>query len=256
MEMVQGQCYEPSFKVSAEDGWYADPDFFEATPSGSLKWLPLSGKYRVEADLNARSLMAFPEDSPLDHSGQGALYVNGPRRSIGKPCFFLDDEWLPAQAMPMAEVEDGLYRLTVTVGEQLNDEHTDFAFFTSPQMETPFVTQAGSHFRLAMNEEESDQFFALGTGTNGHADGHLYKRHFFFRLTKGDRYVMTVDLRNGTDQGILTIKKSDGTADGVRNPLVPLDTETGNVYDMNGRRVWGKPQKGVYIRQGKKTLVK
>ena len=54
----------------------------------------------------------------------------------------------------------------------------------------------------------------------------------------------------------LTIKKSDGTADGVRNPLVPLDTETGNVYDMNGRRVWGKPQKGVYIRQGKKTLVK
>lgn len=256
MEMVQGQCYEPSFKVSAEDGWYADPDFFEATPSGSLKWLPLSGKYRVEADLDARALMAFPEASPLDHSGQGALYVNGPRRSIGKPCFFLDDEWLPAQAMPMAEVEDGLYRLTVTVGEQLNDEHTDFAFFTSPQMETPFVTQAGSHFRLAMNEEESDQFFALGTGTNGHADGHLYKRHFFFRLTKGDRYVMTVDLRNGTDQGILTIKKSDGTADGVRNPLVPLDTETGNVYDMNGRRVWGKPQKGVYIRQGKKTLVK
>lgn len=252
-EMVQGRKYVPDFDVT-DGSWYADPDFFEVETDGSLRWLPLNGRYRIEADLYARTLMAFPEMPPMDNSGQGALYINGPRKSIGKPCFFLNDEWLPQNAMPMAEVEDGLYRITLTVGEQLNDEYTDFAFFTSPQMETPFLTQDSSPFRITFNEAESDQFFTLGKGTGGKEDGHVYKRHFFFRLTKGDRYVVIADLRKGADQGVLTIRKADGTADGVVVPTA--ENRTNGLFDMSGRRIWGKPRKGIYIWQGKKTFVR
>lgn len=254
-DMVQGQSYATSLGVTADHNWYADPDFFKLTDDNRLQWLPLSGTYRIEADISSQSLTATPQSGPMNTDGQGTVYVNGPRKSIGKPSFFLDDKWLPEQAMPMAEVEDGLYQMTVTVGEQLNDQSTDFAFFTSPQMDTPFVTQTGSSFRITLNEEESDQYFALGNGTNGHDDGHVYKRHFFFRLTKGDRYAITIDLRKGTDQGILTIKKAGGTADGITSPSQGAQGQDG-IYDLNGRSMPEEPQKGIYIRKGKKTLIR
>lgn len=63
-------------------------------------------------------------------------------------------------------------------------------------------------------------------------------------------YTMTVDMRNSTFR--LTAKTPSGiggvaeAGDGAQQPL----------YDLAGRRVGGKPAPGIYVQQGKKTVVK
>jgi hypothetical protein len=46
------------------------------------------------------------------------------------------------------------------------------------------------------------------------------------------------------------------SASGIRSAETNKISETDACYDLNGRRIKGVPQKGVYIQNGRKVVVK
>lgn len=102
-------------------------------------------------------------------------------------------------------------------------------------------------------EEDGYKFYMLSTNTAGKVGFYLYEEG-------GERIV------NGAHKAFLRVeKKSDGSnadfyllfneADGIDNAAI--DTENGNeVYTISGMRVNGQLQKGVYIMNGKKVIIK
>lgn len=252
-QLEQGQQMDTDLALTqgeglAETDWYVDPDFFSLTPQGQLVWLPISGNYRIEADLVAHTLTA----APADDSAQSTIYVNAPRRALGKPFYGGSDEWLSHQAMPMAQTEQGIFRFTFVTGHEFNPQHTSFAFFASPAIEDLFVTAQGAPYRLTLDTKASDPFFALGRGTGGHADGHVYQSHFFMRLTPEQAYSAIVDLRQGPAQGILRIARADQLPSAISHPHT--DKATAPAYDLQGRPLPHPAPRGISVEQGRKVL--
>ena len=110
--------------------WHIAPDFFWYDDAdASLTVLPVDGRYEVEIDKAARTLLAAPVADDLTDDGQGNIYVCGPAGSVGRVFYYPGAETLPENAFAMAEVKDGIYEYTFAIGEQLNDEAIDFAFY-------------------------------------------------------------------------------------------------------------------------------
>ena len=59
--------------------WHIAPDFFWYDDAdASLTVLPVDGRYEVEIDKAARTLLAAPVADDLTDDGQGNIYVCGP----------------------------------------------------------------------------------------------------------------------------------------------------------------------------------
>ena len=248
MDLEQNQTLTTSFLGEDLSQWYVDPDFLGVSSDGSIQLRALSGTYTLVADLNERSLLVEPRYELLNADGQGNLYIIGATRSQGKPYFVSGSDWSLERAIPMAEVSDGIYQATLTVGQQLAPSDIEFGIYGSNEQWTPqFMGRSGSTYRLTCN----NLTFGIGTGLMSWNDGTIYKRSST-PLVEGHTYRFTVDLTRGVASGVLTVERVETT--GVY--AIPASDSAGSVeavYDLGGRRL-GEPRPGVNIVNGRKEL--
>ena len=57
-------------------------------------------------------------------------------------------------------------------------------------------------------------------------------------------------------RGFIGFGGDDENTTGIALPEASHDGEDGEVFDLNGRRISGQPQKGIYLKNGKKFVIK
>lgn len=248
IDLEKGEKYATNFLAADLTDWYVDPDFFVADEEGNLTLKGQSASYLIRADVHQRSLTAIPSLSTLNESAQGGVYLIGPGSSVGKPFYTGGTEFMLENALPLAEVQDKIYQITFTVGEQLNPDFVDFAFYGSNvSWEPMFLGSEGSTYYLT----SSNSYFRVGYGRLGHADGHIYVPSPL-RLKEGETYRLTLDLSQGISAGLLTTEKQTptGISSVTHTPLATV------LHNLHGQRVENPKRAGIYILNGKKVLLR
>jgi hypothetical protein len=165
-----------------------------------LTFLPISGRYRVTANLISNWLrveaMSGSNYATLQPDGTGAIWVIGDQ--VGKPSYTANHVgWTPANGLCMAPVGDKKYQLTLVAGETVNPEEINFKFFHQKDW--------GGEFSSQSLTTDSDIVF-VGDGSNGRDNGNL-GLVTGTTLEIGATYVFTIDLSAGVDNGVLTVVK-------------------------------------------------
>ena len=250
IEATHLECFTQNF-IDNPEVWHIAPDFFWYDDlDETLTFLPISGTYEVEIDLTARTLLAAP--SPSGEGWGEAIYICGPANSVGRLFYYPSTETLPENAFAMAEMQDGLYQYTFAIGEQLNDDAIDFAFYLKSDLSEKFSSKSTADYYLTYDTSHSGSLFGLGRGASGHADGHIYKRQAYRKLEPGSRWTAVVDIRNGLKGAPVYVKEAE-SPDGLNDNLNDNLNVNKGIYDLLGRKVL-HPQKGIYIKDGKKII--
>ena len=261
VQVRQGERLAQNF-IDNPEVWHIAPDFFWYNGAdGTLTFLPIGGTYEVEIDLAARTLLALP----LGGDGGGpSVFIAGPARSVGRVFYYPGTETLAENAIAMAEVEDGVFQYTFTVGEQLNDDAVDFAFYLNSDLSEMFSSRTTADRYLVYDQSLGSSYFALGRGTAGHPDGHIYKRTISRHLEPGSRWTAVVDIRSGLKGGSVYIREAvpTGIGDALRLRDKGQMINEGAIYNLAGQRVSveallrrGSGDGGrIYIVNGKKFL--
>ena len=180
--------------------WWIDTDFFNEQETGRYTFAPITGRYRITANLplNYFRVEVLDGDSPatLNEDGTGTIWIIG--EHIGKPSI-ADREvgWEPSRALSMAPIGDKKYQITVVAGETINAEEINFKFFHQKDW--------GGEFGSEALITSSDIIF-IGDGDNGRDNGNLGILPDM-SLEVGATYVLVVDVSAGIDAAVLTVTK-------------------------------------------------
>ena len=180
--------------------WWIDPDFFVKKGDGLYDFVPITGKYRISANLTKQYFKVEVLDgssvASLKADGTGAIWIIGER--VGKPSVATQEVgWEPSRALCMAPVGNKKYQLTVVGGETIRTDEINFKFFHQKGW--------GGEFGSAAITTTSDIIF-IGDGTNGRDSGNLGIVPGV-TLETGATYVFTVDVSAGIDKAVLTVVK-------------------------------------------------
>lgn len=180
--------------------WWIDPDFFVKKGDGLYDFVPITGKYRISANLTKQYFKVEVLDgssvASLKADGTGAIWIIGER--VGKPSVATQEVgWEPSRALCMAPVGNKKYQLTVVGGETIRTDEINFKFFHQKGW--------GGEFGSAAITTTSDIIF-IGDGTNGRDNGNLGIVSGA-TLETGATYVFTVDVSAGIDKAVLTVVK-------------------------------------------------
>ena len=256
----QGECLAQNF-IDNPEQWHIAPDFFWYDEANqTLTFLPVSGTYDIEIDKVARTLLALP----VKGEGEESIYICGPAKSIGRVFFYPGTETLPENAIAMAEMEKGLYQYTFVAGVQLNDAAIDFAFYLKRDLSEMFSSKTTEERYLSYDQTLGSNWFALGKGISGHADGHIYKRLNYRHLEDGSLWTVVVDVRSGLQGGTCYVKEAEDPTGIISVPFSREEKETlngkssnGKCFDLTGRQIVNrKLHKGITLTSGRKVLKK
>ena len=245
IEAKQWECLVQNF-IDNPEQWHIAPDFFWYDASdGTLTFLPIDGTYDVEIDFAARTLLCAP--SPMEEGWGETIYICGPAKSVGRVFYYPGTETLPENAFAMAEVEEGVYQYTLAIGEQLNDDALDFAFYLKSDLSEMFSGKVTAACYLSYDTSRGSNLFAMGKGVLGHADGHIYKRQASLHLEPGSLWTAVVDIRDGLKGGAVYIKEWEEPTAIKTTDNSQQSTDNGtSLYDLSGRKV-SHLKKGIYI---------
>ncbi|MBQ8502312.1 MAG: DUF5125 domain-containing protein [Bacteroides sp.] len=182
--------------------WWIDPDFFEKNDDGTLKFLPISGTYRITANYKHSWLIvesiSGSDLATLQEDGSGALWIKG--NGIGKPSYTANQVgWDEHKGLCMSQIEAKKYQVTVTAGRQINAGSIDFKFFHQNGW--------GGEFGGDVLTTNSDVvMIGLGKDVNGVDNGNLALVEGK-TLDMGGVYRFTVDLTAGSSAAVLTVEK-------------------------------------------------
>jgi hypothetical protein len=253
--LTQGATYEATGATAfGADDWYYDPDFFTKTSDGKYTFNAVSGNYAVVANFDLYYFKVFA----IDDSGNPATYdtATGLKEvwelggnGIGKPSYATNSAgwWTDLRyCNALAQVKDKVYQLTLTVGKQLKGGDVNFKFFGQPGWGTEFNNDGASgHLPLTL-QGNAASLFKIDGGNIKLADGTT-------SLTDGDTYVFTFDCTNLTS-GVLSVDKAAAT--GINSVEAQQPVQSDNYYTISGVRVSKPAQRGIYIHNGKKMVVK
>lgn len=197
MKLTQGQALNPSGFPNFAD-WWIDPDFFKKETDGSLTFLPVSGSYRIIADMQMQYFRVYLLDgnnaATLNSDGSGAVWVIG--ANIGKPSVGSNEVgWTTENALCMAPMGNNIYKITLVGGQTISTDAINFKFFHQMGW--------GGEFGGDVLTSTSD-IVKVGTGSDGHDNGNLYLADGK-TLETNHVYVFTVDLSAGTTAGVLSV---------------------------------------------------
>ncbi len=211
------------------DEWTIDADYFKKQDSGELEFLPISGSYRIIANLKLKYFFVYAlsagEAATLQSDGTGALWIIG--EGIGKPSLAAKEVgWTTENALCMSQLEAKKYQITVVAGRSVKAESINFKFFHQQGW--------GGEFSGADLTSLSD-IVGVGTGTDGHDNGNLYLRDGQ-TLAVGHIYKFVVDLTAGissatlsvTDEGEQPIEVKTLTFGGAK-----MESADGELYTVN-----------------------
>lgn len=249
IEVGQQECLSQNFIENPEE-WHIAPDFFWYNPSTEmLTFLPIGGTYEIEIDKAARTLLALPKKESGEET---CLYICGPANSVGRVFYYPSTETLAENAIAMAEVEEGLYEYTFAVGEQLNDDALDFAFYLKSDLSEMFSGKSSAEYYLVYDTSKGSSLFALGKGSSGHADGHIYRRQTYKHLEAGSLWTVVVDIRGGLKGGSVYVKEWEAPTGirGIKEQNMKDSKDIRNLndacYDLSGRSV-ANMRRGIHL---------
>ncbi len=193
----------------ASSNWYYDPDFFTSNGDGTYKFNAVTGTYHIVAnfDQNGIRMWATADNNPatLQADGTGAVWIIG-SDGVYKPAysFASGHNWWTGvdYNLCLAQVNNKVYQVTLTIGKQLNPASVNFKFFGQPNWGLEFGGKEGSAYRITGNPVP----FLIGDGTNGHDNGNIYLINGA-TVNNGDTYVLTFDLSADPKNAVLTVTK-------------------------------------------------
>lgn len=201
-EFTQGQTIEVTGIVDY-DSWWIDPDFFTKNDDGTLTFLPVSGKYRVTANMDKKYFKCEAMDgddlAALQSDGTGAIWAIG--QDIGKPNNVNAASWDPENGgLCLSQITAKHYQLTLVAGTNINTTGINFKFF--------YQKTWGSEFDGSTNLTTTSDFIIVGQGSdvNGVGDGNIALVDGV-TLEDGATYVFTIDVSAGIDAAVLTVEK-------------------------------------------------
>ncbi|MDH6358840.1 DUF5125 domain-containing protein [Parabacteroides sp. PF5-9] len=199
LELTQGE--ELTIEgISGIENWWIDADFIEEKSEGVYNFVPITGKYRIAANLTKQyfkvEVLSGNSLATLQEDGTGAIWVIG--EGVGKPDIATSQVgWTPGNALCMSPIADKIYQLTVVGGETVNTDAINFKFFHQKDW--------GGELTHEFMTTNSNLIF-IGDGENGLDPGNLGLLPDV-TLEEGATYVFTVDVTAGIDKAVLTVVK-------------------------------------------------
>lgn len=199
VELTQGQEIIVDGLEDIAD-WWIDADYFIQKEVGLYNFAPISGKYRIMANIPMQyfRIEVLDGNSPasLKEDGTGAVWVIG--EHVGKPSVESRQVgWEPSRALCMAPIGNKKYQLTVVGGETIRTDNINFKFFHQKGW--------GGEFGGNAISTSSDIVF-IGDGANGRDSGNLGLLPDV-TLETGATYLFVVDLSAGNQAAVLTVTK-------------------------------------------------
>ena len=186
--------------LSDLDEWWIDVDYLKEVSTGLYNFVPISGRYRINANLKYKyfEIKKLDGNQPakLSEDGTGAIWIIGEK--IGKPS--VDERevgWDTSKAICMSPIGSKKYQLTVVGGETVRTDNINFKFFHQNDW--------GGEFSSETLSTDSDIIF-IGDGENGRDNGNLGIVEGK-QLEEGATYVFVVDVSAGINKGVLTVTK-------------------------------------------------
>ena len=187
--------------------WYVDPDFLKDNGDGTYTFLCISGQYAIKAYTDYQYVQVYPvndEGKPatMQADGTGSIWVIG-SDCVNKPflssannkSWWTDPDWDQC----MAPIAKGVYRITLTVGQQLAATGVNFKFFGQPTWGIEFNGQGGDY-----HLDSDNDWFRVNAADSD--NGNIFLKDGV-TLTEGDTFVFTIDLTAGVANGVLTVEK-------------------------------------------------
>lgn len=182
---------------------WINPDFFEAASATSVKLVPVTGKYRITANLATRVIDALVLNADgsglatLGDDGHGAVYFIG--YGIGSPAAVNEPGWTTEKGVCVPESAPGIYTMTAQAG--LEGSTTLGQRFRVSGWSGKFFRNRGwdgmGTFTLAPG---AGAFFSIaGDGNIEIASG--------VTLEEGATYCLTLDVTAGNDKPVLSMVK-------------------------------------------------
>lgn len=187
--------------------WYVDPDFLKDNGDGTYTFLCISGQYAIKAYADYQYVQVYPvndEGKPatMQADGTGSIWIIG-SECVNKPfltsannkSWWTDPDWDQC----MAPIAKGMYRITLTVGQQLAATGVNFKFFGQPTWGVEFNGLGGDY-----HLDSDNDWFRVNAADSD--NGNIFLKDGV-TLTEGDIFVFTIDLTAGVANGELTVEK-------------------------------------------------
>ena len=202
IDLTQGQTLTLGGADAFIPAWI-NPDFFEAASATSVKLVPVTGKYRITANLATRVIDALVLSADgsglatLGDDGHGAVYFIG--YGIGSPAAVNEPGWTTEKGVCVPESAPGIYTMTAQAG--LEGSTTFGQRFRVSGWSGKFFRNRGwdgmGTFTLAPG---AGAFFSIaGDGNIEIASG--------VTLEEGATYCLTLDVTAGNDKPVLSMVK-------------------------------------------------
>lgn len=188
------------------ENWWIDPDFFAQGEDGTLTFVPISGNYRITADMEKQYfkvevLDGAMSDATLQSDGTGALWIVGGSGSlgteaIGKPSYVGAPSWDGGNgAICMSPIEPTTYQITLVAGQQITADGVNFKFYGGKNWANEYQGDRMS--------TDSD-LFVVNSGSNDNGNVWLAEG---VTLEEGATYVITVDMSDPAHAVMHAVKK-------------------------------------------------
>ena len=223
--------------------WWLNPDYFEKGEGGTLIFLPVSGEYRVNANLSKKyfsvTRMNGDKEATLSNDGHGALWLMG--FGVGSPSQDYQFGWNDGRNYCMPEISSKVYQFTAiagpernsTFGQRIRTDYVDCKFF---YVNGYNQGEFGSSNLLKLAPGSEAYLKVADSGNIGLADG--------VNLEEGATYVLTVDLTAGNEKGVLSFKK---IGEAIKPVLVQtLYFDFGSKIAAQGTLTEGEDENGHY----------
>ena len=202
LDLTQGQTLTLGGADAFTPAWI-NPDFFEAASATSVKLVPVSGKYRITANLATKVIDALVLNADgsglatLSDDGHGAVYFIG--YGIGSPAAADEPGWTTEKGVCVPEAASGIYRMTAQAG--VEGSTVLGQRFRVSGWSGKFFKNRGwdglGTFSLAAGTEA---FFSIAGGGNIEiAQG--------VTLEEGATYGLTLDVTGGNDHPVVSLVK-------------------------------------------------
>ncbi len=124
------------------------------------------------------------------------VWIIGANNSVVPDMLTTDNiEWKPEKALQMQESED-VYTYSFDLGSTLSRTNVNFKFFCQAGWGDEFKS-GGTGYRIS----SASEYLGIGTGTDGHDDGNVYKLKDFPEDAR--TMVITVNCKNGYRNAVL-----------------------------------------------------
>lgn len=232
-DLVQNKSYLISgMTVNSATDIDSDFFFYDLDNSGSVRFLAIDGKYKIIQKNGILTVEPYGQNGNtfLHDDGTGSIKIIG-GGGFGKPDYStypsdwsLSDRWFLAQVAPK------IYRISLTVGKELNASDVNFKFYGGLNWDRPLGETAD--YAITTN---STVFGIVDTGE--HPGNIFLKLKDGQTLTDGDTYVFTLDCTNWTKGNgtiVLDVEKQWVEDASTLNTMAYGSTPSGRFLKVTG----------------------